>query len=303
VNPFEGSGPEFLVFYAFFGAAVLALAYAFRPDRRAGDLPAPPIDPTDPYEIAFLRAGSNEALRVATLSLVDRGLLEVTDAVDTKHEPELQAQRDARDKVRRPIEVAVLDHFGDRKPADSVFGTTKIDSAIDRYRERLESLGLLPTEAERQSRLLTKRIAWGALWLVAGARIFQALGNERSNVLFLIVFAAALSWAVSRVVDRPRTGAGDRALAQLRALFAGLRAGVDRLSPGGATNEVALVAGVYGVGTLPDERFPFVRKLYKRATVARSSGTACGSGCGGGGGGDGGDGGDGCGGGCGGCGL
>lgn len=301
MNPFEGSGPEFLVFYALFGAAVLALAYAFRPDRRSGDLPASPIDATDPYEIAFLRAGSNEALRVATLSLVDRGLLEVTDAVDTKHEPELLAQRDARDKVRRPIEVAVLDHFGDRKPADSVFGTTKIDSAMDRYRERLESLGLLPTEAERQSRLMTKRIAWGALWLVAGARIFQAVGNERSNFFFLIILAASFSWVVARVVDRPRTGAGDRALAELSALFAGLRAGVDRLSPGGATNEMALVAGVFGVGTLPDERFPFVRKLYKRATTARSSGSACGSGCGGGGGGDGG--GDGCGGGCGGCGL
>jgi uncharacterized protein (TIGR04222 family) len=184
-----------------------------------------------------------------------------------------------------------------------VYGTTKTDSAIDHYRERLESLGLLPTEAERQSRLMTKRIAWGALWLVAGARIFQALGNEQSNVLFLIAFAVAFSWAVSRVVDRPRTGAGDRALSELRALFGSLRAGVDRLSPGGATNEMALVAAVYGVGTLPDVRFPFVRKLYRRATTARSRGAACGSGCGGGGGGDGGDGGDGCGGGCGGCGL
>ena len=300
MNPFEGSGPEFLVFYAFFGAAVLALAHAFRPDRRASET-ASPIDATDPYAIAFLRAGSNEALRVATLSLVDRGLLEVTDAADKKQEPELMAQRDARDKVRRPIEVAILEHFSGRLSADTVFGTTKTDSAIDQYRERLESQGLLPTEADRQGRLMTKRIAWGALWLVAGARIFQALSNERSNVLFLIALAVAFSWAVSRVVDRPRTGAGDRALAELRALFASLRAGVDRLSPGGATNEMALVAGVYGVGTLPDERFPFVRKLYRRATTARSSGSACGSGCGGGGGGDGG--GDGCGGGCGGCGL
>ena len=302
MNPFEGSGPQFLVFYAAFGLAVLALAHAFRPDRRASDT-ASPIDPTDPYAIAFLRAGSNEALRVATLSLVDRGLLEVTEAADKKHEPELMAQRDARDKVRRPIEVAILEHFSGRLSADTVFGTTKTDRAIDQYRERLESQGLLPTEADRQGRLTVKRIAWGALWLVAVARIVQALSNQQSNLLFLIGLAVAFSFAVARVVDRPRTGSGDHALAELRALFAGLRAGVDRLSPGGATNEMALVAAVYGVGTLPDERFPFVRKLYRRATAARSSGAACGSGCGGGGGGDGGDGGDGCGGGCGGCGL
>lgn len=299
MNPFEGTGPQFLVFYAAFGLAVVALAYAFRPDRHASET-ASPIDPTDAYAIAFLRAGSNEAVRVATLSLVDRGLLEVTDAADKKHEPELLAQRDARDKVRRPIEMAILEHFSGRLAADTVFGTTKTDTAIDQYRERLESQGLLPTEADRQGRLTTKRIAWGALWLVAGARLLQAAANQQSNVFFLIALAAIFSWTVLRVVDRPRTGAGDRALAELKALFAGLRAGVDRLSPGGATNEMALVAAVYGLGTLPDERFPFVRKLYRRATAARSSGAACGSGCGGGGGGDGGDG---CGGGCGGCGL
>lgn len=299
MNPFEVTGGEFLIFYAAFGAVVLALAHALRPDRPARDSVSP-IDPTDPYAIAFLRAGANEALRVATLSLVDRGLLDVTDAADKKHEPELLSQRDAREKVRRPIEVAVLDHFADRQPADSVFGTTKTDAATDQYRERLETAGFLPTETDRQGRVTIKRLASGALWLVAGARIVQALGNERSNVFFLILFAVAFSWAVSRVVDQPRTGAGDRALAELKALFAGLRARVDQLSPGGATNEMALVAAVFGVGTLPDVRFPFVRKLYRRATSPRSSGSACGSGCGGGGGGDGGDG---CGGGCGGCGL
>lgn len=299
MNPFEGSGPQFLFFYAAFAVAVLAVAFAFRPDRHTGDSVSP-IDPTDPYAIAFLRAGANEAVRVATLSLVDRGLLEVTDAADKKHEPELEAQRDAREKVRRPIEVAILDHFAQRQPADSVYGTTKTEMAIDQYRNRLEFSGLLPTEAQRQSRLTTKRIAWGALWLVASARIFQALGNEQSNIFFLIILAASFSWAVSRIVDRPRTGAGDRALAELKTLFASLRARVDQLSPGGATNEMALVAAVFGVGTLPDARFPFVRKLYRKATTARQSGSACGSGCGGGGGGDGGDG---CGGGCGGCGL
>lgn len=301
MNPFEITGGEFLIFYAAFGVAVLTLAHVLRPDRRVGDAPISPIDPTDPYAIAFLRAGANEAVRVATLSLVDRGLLEVSDAADKKHEPELSAQRDAREKVRRPIEVAVLDHFAQRQPADSVYGTTKTDIAIDQYRNRLEFTGLFPTEADRQGRVTIKRLAWAALWLVAGARIVQALGNERSNVGFLVVLALFLSWAVSRVVERPRTGAGDKALAELKALFAGLRARVDQLSPGGATNEMALVGAVFGVGTLPDVRFPFVRKLYRRATTANSGGTACGSGCGGGGGGDGG--GDGCGGGCGGCGL
>lgn len=313
MNPFDLGGGEFIVFYAVVGAAVLALAYALRPDRRTGDSGAAPIDPTDPYAIAFLRAGANEALRIATLSLVDRGLLVVDDPNDDRLEPGLRAGSDAREKVRRSIEKAIIDHFGKAQTSDSVF-TMEADPALEQYRERLESSGLLSSAADRQARVTTKRLAWLALWLVAGARIVGALAAGRSNIEFLVVLAALFSWAVPRVIDRPRTAGGDRALAELRALFSGLRDRVDQLTPGGVTNEMALTAAVYGVGTLPDLRFPFVRKLYRRATVGRSSAAACGSGCGGGGGwggfsfGSGGDGGGdggngGCGGGCGGCGL
>ena len=39
MNLFEVTGGEFLIFYAAFGVAVLALAYVLRPDRRVGDAP------------------------------------------------------------------------------------------------------------------------------------------------------------------------------------------------------------------------------------------------------------------------
>jgi uncharacterized protein (TIGR04222 family) len=76
VSPFDLRGPEFLVFYLVLGAWVLLGLYLARRWGQATD--PPQVNLTDPYLIAFLRGGKNEVLRVATVSLIDRGLLEVS---------------------------------------------------------------------------------------------------------------------------------------------------------------------------------------------------------------------------------
>ena len=76
MNPFDLRGPEFLVFYTVFGAATLAIVHLLL-NRFESDSTTRPI-PSDYLEIAYLRGGKNEALRVATMNLVNRGLLEVT---------------------------------------------------------------------------------------------------------------------------------------------------------------------------------------------------------------------------------
>ena len=74
LNPFNLHGPAFLAFYI--GRMVITLWALKRWLRvfegRAGT-PPPRFD--DPYLIAYLRGGVEEAARVATVSLIDRGLL------------------------------------------------------------------------------------------------------------------------------------------------------------------------------------------------------------------------------------
>lgn len=74
MNPFELSGPEFLLFYIIFSVVVIGVAVFW---RRRAELPAAPpkLDLSDPYLIAYLRGGDAEVLRVATVTLIDRGLL------------------------------------------------------------------------------------------------------------------------------------------------------------------------------------------------------------------------------------
>src|ERR1700676_4468200 len=73
VNPFDLRGPEFLLFYFFLSLLVIGGVVLLRRSDEDRDIGKPPID--DPYLVAFLRGRENETLRVATLSLVDRGLL------------------------------------------------------------------------------------------------------------------------------------------------------------------------------------------------------------------------------------
>jgi uncharacterized protein (TIGR04222 family) len=119
VNPFDFRGPEFLLFYFVFSLVVLMTLILL---RWRDQLPAPGkplLD--DPYLVAFLRGGEGEALRVATLSLIDRGLLTLKSSgksslFSTDVENRLEVKDPlAIETVKRPIEKRVLEAFRRRR--------------------------------------------------------------------------------------------------------------------------------------------------------------------------------------------
>ncbi len=59
----------------------------------------------DPYLIAYLRGGKNEALRVATVSLIDRGMLTVSGKTVSVAEDFSAAG------LRSPLEIVVVTFF------------------------------------------------------------------------------------------------------------------------------------------------------------------------------------------------
>src|SRR2546421_9539199 len=74
-------GPDFLWLYVIvIVATVLVSRFAIgRLDSTAGAPPPPiPANP-DPYEIAYLRGGENELVRVLIFHLIQRGYLETID--------------------------------------------------------------------------------------------------------------------------------------------------------------------------------------------------------------------------------
>ena len=286
MNPLDLPGPQFLVLYLVVGIAVLVwlrrAAFGTRDEgpRRRPDL-------SDPYLIAYLRGGANEAARVACVSLVDRGLLEL-GANDT-----LRATAHAQG-LRTPLEQKLADVFRTTSAAPGLFAEPGLRASCQRYDETLTELGLLPDAATVAAR--RGRLALALLVLVGLAAAKLYVGVSRGRPIGFLVVLAILLTVIAVKIHQPRqTGRGQALLADRRLLFKRLKERAGSLRPGGAPGDTALLAAVFGLGALPAAGFPWARRIFPRASnhSGSSCGASCGSSCGGGGGGCGGCGGGG----------
>jgi uncharacterized protein (TIGR04222 family) len=295
-NPFDLYGPEFLIFYLALGAVTLAVIAVLRRAREADTSARGMLD--DYLALAYLRGGSNEAVRVATLNLINRGLIEVSDDGGLK-----TPDKNASQTVEKRLERAVLQTFRSRGDASALFSNPALmAAAVFECEPRLMQLGLLPDDARKEARHRLWAVAVLVLAVVAATKIAVAYTRGRSNIQFLVIEAVIFAVLAYKVVHPFRTPAGDAMLADARTLFADLKHRVRMLAPGADTHDFALLAAVFGIAAIPS-RFTFVKQVFQKAfsssssscgsSCGSSSSSSCGSSCGGGG----------CGGGCGGCGS
>jgi uncharacterized protein (TIGR04222 family) len=240
-------------------------------------------------------------MRVAVVSLIDRGLLEVSGT-------HLQTAKHAREEsVRRPIDKALLRKFASSAEVTSIFSDYNLRSTCDEYEETLKRVRLLPDDFIRNIRGL---ILAGVVLILGGAgliKVIVALSRGRTNVGFLIILVIVSLVIAIKLLFPRLTRSGKSMLEDLETLYSGLRDRAPSLRPGGTTLEPMMLAAVFGVGALAGESFAYTRSLFPRAlresstttgsscgsSCGTSCGSSCGSSCGGGG----------CGGGCGGCGS
>lgn len=282
MNPFDWRGPEFLLFYAVLVIVTLIVlriarraAEAGEPDARTGAL-------ADPYRIALLREGPQEMVRVAVVSLTDRGLLEVGDG-------SVKVTDAGRTTpVRRRLEQQVLEMCRTAWDPPALFDSPLFAPIVIEYERELQRMQLLADEETLARRRRLTRVAALFLVAVAGLKIFLALQRGRTNVGFLVLFAVVATLLVYAGTNRRTTAKGDAFLAETKNLFRSLLS--RELRPGGATTEVVMLAGVFGAAMVP---FEWRTKLFPRPPANSSSssscsssscGSSCGSGCGGGGG-------------------
>ena len=288
MNPFDLTGASFLGFYVLVGIAVVwALRLWLRHQETANATPAQNM--TDPYLIAHLRGGENEALRVATVALLDRSLL-VADGEKLKTK-----KTNAFGAVSRPIEKAILQHYIKSGEGHQIFKDVAAKRACADYSKELKDQGLLADTRTYTARFAPVMIALGVLIAVTWIKITIAFSQGRHNVGFLVVLTILFGIIVLFAWFRRHTARGDAMLADLRSLFSRLKDRAKSLRAGGQTNEAALLAAVFGLSALPAASFPFMKKLYPAKSgdgsscgsssdsSSSSSGSSCGGGCGGGG--------------------
>ena len=296
MNPLDLYGPQFLLFYGVFGVLVLAALWLRRREAEKG-MPIP-SGLSDPYLIAYLRGGRQEAVNVAVLALIDAGLLRLENERLTANGPE------APSRARRPLDRAILAHFQTSGTERGLLGDAGVRAALSEYEASLRSMGALPGPETMRTRVLFYLAALALLLGLALAKIVVALARGRHNVWFLVILAVGFVVGASLVAFPRRTSRGDALLADLRTLFTPLRHRVGQLKHGLEANEFAFLAAAFGVPLLPSgPEFSAFRVFRRRQSQSgscsfsggcggASCGSSCGSGCGGGS----------CGGGCGGCG-
>ena len=290
MNPFDLPGPQFLFFYVCLGLALAGFIWFSRHRREKNkEVAAPEL--TDPYLVAYRRAGPAEVWRLATMRVIDRGLMHVNGArittlPDTKPE-------DAQNEVER----ATLAWFRKSEEATSLVresDSLELRRLVSPYEERLIELGLLPDKAARRRHRSRYVAAACFLGAVAGIKIILALDRGHKNVGFLILLACVCLYGLYQIAFPTRTRKGHAVLEDLKKLFSRLR--TTSLQPGRSSAEVMWMAAVFGLGALAfshvEKLYPRLHKLHKSGYSGGSCGASCGSSCGGGG----------CGGGCGGCG-
>jgi uncharacterized protein (TIGR04222 family) len=266
INPFDLSGPDFLFFYGLLGVVVLMGFFVFGRLSESGTVPR--VDYSDPYLLAYLRGGEREAVRIATISLADRGLVSIKDERISAANPA------ASTLVRSPIETTILQRLSIATEFRQLLESETIRAACKEYKDKLQHLRLLPDEKLTRARLNRLLITLVILVGVALIKIAIAVTRGRYNIWFLVLMAVAFTAIALRNYNPFRTTLGDALLADLRTLFTPLKNRASMINPGGATAEAALLMAVFGVGALPLDRFPMISIFRDRTRADNSS---CGS--------------------------
>lgn len=317
-NPFARMyGPYFLMFYGTTIIATAAAIFFFKRSLDKSDRLARPIIPNvvDPFEIAYLRGGENEAARSVVFALVQKELVEIVGsdknfAIGRTANPAPGGLSVAERTALAWIESCT------REPRElfAAGGLTEhLASITETYRRRLEGQSFIFGAATISTLF---RFRFFALTLIIGLGVYKLLAailNSNRSFFLIPVFCIAGVLIVYWTSVLPRlTKLGTEYLERLQIAFSGMKRVASGLpsepGPDGRTSfagvdPTILAVGVFGGGFLAGSMYDQYNQAFNRAN-ASAAGGGCGSSCGAGCGScsSGGDGGSSCGGGCGGCG-
>ncbi len=298
-------GSSFLGVYA--GVAVLVLAACYFAIRRSDPtkLMEPPEVPSkvDSYEIAYLRGGANEVIRVVAYALRQRGFIEVITQTKrflfTTTTTKLGQRKDHPDEQLTDLEARIFDSVRQPKVVSDVFDTQRklgnseiplkhdVKRLCAPYKARLLADSLLlpaPTIAE-------KRRVWflGAAPLVALAAYKIVLDwNTVLSIIVLLLWVTFVATGIQGLIfffaDHKISARGKAYIAWLQLAYGSLGAGARAVVGTDRPLEHAaiLAVGVSGLAVLkgtPDTAFAelFTMAGSARGRCGRSE--TCGGGC------------------------
>jgi uncharacterized protein (TIGR04222 family) len=222
-------GPHFLLLYAF----VIVLAALFVRfivpriiNRKNSEVPQVPVTP-DPYEMAYLRGGEPEVIKLVVFSLISRGYLNVltnnenTDLrVGRKDRCPSQASLNELEKQvfsligskEKKLTQILLDNKGAKH--------TVVQESVERIKNSLTGQGLLWTNQQKQMFSFYKMLTAGFVIAFGLYKLLAAFLHERFNVQFLVIIGVLGILLIAQFrVDSYISRKGMELLEHLRSIF------------------------------------------------------------------------------------
>jgi uncharacterized protein (TIGR04222 family) len=228
-----------LPFLAFYSALIVTVFLGMKHLLRRRELAEQAEQPAgDPYAIAYLRGGWLELIGVAAVSLVDRGLLAVTEGG-------LRSTGLAAGSSR--IEQELLAFCERGRSFHEFFTARHFDGAVKEVEQELRQMRLMPDATLLAGRWKLFFAGAAVLLFVAATQIGLTISRGGSDVEPLAWLAI---WGVVMLALFPinhRTARGD--------------AFVNEMSRFSGALDVAMTAAVRGVTALPQERYGWTRQL------------------------------------------
>ena len=308
LNPFDLTGPEFLVFYGVLTAVVLAAAIALRSWLRTDEL-SDDVRSLEPQEVACLGRGAAGVLQTYLAGLVASGRIAIIELPAKKLGP--IALGSATYKLRSTVESSSASTEIERvmlSAANSIEGIeakeilTAAKPVASSIESSLQSRGLLETEERFGPARWWPLILLGSLAAIGIVKLVVGLARGKPIVI-LIIWLIALGVVAVLFARKPlRTACGNRLLDELKKKHKDTKLIAFADPNAFSIHDVMLVAGLFGVASVIHPQVQQLQSALKSVPPSDGGLAGLSGGCSGGCAGGGGCGGGGCGGGCGGCG-
>ena len=292
------SGPYFLIlfgFVIFFTIIILALVKTMFDKSNKLSVPSIPSE-IDPYEIAFLRGGTNEVARSVIFSLLQKGFIEIDNSGPNPVVKKTQNQPNTRGLNQ--IEMMTFGWLGVSREPKEFFGKSGLVEQLEvygrTYQGRLEQQQLLIDEKTQNSFLPAKWTVFLIIFGLGAYKTVAALMHSRYNIILLIIFTV-VGLLIARAASKlPRLSKlGKIYLERLQAAFDNLKytsqaayIPSDQARPAPQTtfagvDPLLLSVGVFGAGILAGTVFDNYNQAFQRSQASSFySGSSCSSGCG-----------------------
>lgn len=278
-------GPQFLILYGAVSLIVVAtVVWYMNSIKRIATFPALTVA-SDPYEIAYLRGGENEVIRIVIFALLQKEYIQIH--VD-KNEKLLSASiKPETASGLNDIEMSTLRLLQKPLTAQQIFAsdlTGIVKGHLILLHERFTDEGLFYLPSVKTRALCAASASLAVILGLGGYKTYVALDTGHHKLGFLLVMATISTIAVILLTNVPRlTNVGSKYLEQLQLAHANLRnlsltENVALISPDDYQSYLLAMA-IFGTTILNNTPYSDLGEVF---VVSTSNDGGCGSSCGGG---------------------